>query len=53
MKRHIRWPILLCGFLAGIYAGLAFVTSPLGHAAREHKPRVASLVGQRLDAKRH
>jgi hypothetical protein len=29
-KRSARWPLLLCGFVASVFAGAAFMASPLG-----------------------
>jgi hypothetical protein len=29
--RSVRWPVMLCGFVASIFAGAAFMQSPVGH----------------------
>jgi hypothetical protein len=29
---RLRWPVFLCGFVAGIFGGVAIMKSPLGHA---------------------
>lgn len=30
VARRMAWPVFLCGFIAGIFGGLAFVKSPAG-----------------------
>lgn len=44
MARRMAWPVFLCGFIAGIFGGLAFVKSPAGQ-----KPAVQHVV-QRANA---
>lgn len=29
--RAMRWPVFLCGFVAGIFGGMALLKSPIGH----------------------
>jgi hypothetical protein len=46
--RRLRWPVFLCGFLAGISGGIALMKSPVGktprvqHVVAASKQRVAS-----------
>jgi hypothetical protein len=37
--RCMRWPVFLCGFVAGVFGGIAFMKSPVGQ-----KPPVQSVV---------
>jgi hypothetical protein len=31
--QRMRWPVFLCGFLAGVFGGVAVMKSPIGHSA--------------------
>ena len=48
-RSSMRWPIFLCGMIAGVFAGAAFMRSPVGqrpavqHAVVVAKGHVASL----------
>jgi hypothetical protein len=39
LTRRIRWPVFLCGFVAGVFGGIAVMKSPVGQ-----KPAVQSVV---------
>lgn len=41
LVRRMRWPVLLCGFVAGIFGGMAVMKSPVGE-----KPAVKHVVKQ-------
>ena len=41
LGRRMRWPVFLCGFIGGIFGGVALMTSPVGQ-----KPAVQQVVKQ-------
>ena len=45
-ERGVRWPVILCGFVASIFAGAAFMQSPAGQRpAVQHTVKVAKSHG--------
>jgi len=41
VARSVRWPVLLCGFVGGIFAGAALMKSPVGEtSALQHVAKV-------------
>ena len=44
IARRMRWPVFLCGFIGGIFGGVAFMTSPVGQ-----KPEVQHAVTVALE----
>lgn len=41
--QRVRWPVLLCGFLAGTFGGVALMKSPVGHRpAVQHAVKVTA-----------
>jgi hypothetical protein len=39
LPRKSGWPVFLCGVIAGIFAGLALFTSPVGRSSAVRKAR--------------
>jgi hypothetical protein len=57
LAQRMRWPVLLCGFVAGVFAGAAVMKSPVGkkpavqHAVKKVRTGLGSAWGGAVAAK--